>query len=95
MSMVMCEQCETLIDSDDDPDCFVEVLVKRNQHVEEIYCRACRQEMENANERAWDRQQEGEPPITQQERYMDAWNEKQKLKCTDGKVVSDVNWEDQ
>lgn len=32
----------------------------------------------NANERAWQRQQEGDPPTTDRERYVTAWDEHQK-----------------
>ena len=35
MSMIRCEWCERLIDSDDDPDCFAE-------NPEEVLCEWCR-----------------------------------------------------
>lgn len=52
MSCIYCDECCRLIDSDDDPDCFVE------RHspmcllpVERVLCERCR-------EREWDRQME-------------------------------------
>lgn len=40
MSMIRCERCDVLIDSDDDPDCFVEPdKLDPRSHV---WCEACR-----------------------------------------------------
>lgn len=47
MSMVRCDECEIMIDSDDDPDCFGE-----DGNAPDILCDNCRQ---NAAERAWER----------------------------------------
>lgn len=44
MSMVRCDKCEHLIDSDDDADCF--------NDFDEAVCENCRQ---NAAEAAWER----------------------------------------
>lgn len=43
----------------------------------EFICDDCEQ---NAAERAWDRQFEGEPPITDRERHVAAWQESRRLK---------------
>lgn len=51
MSMMICEDCDRAIDSDDDPECFVEVGNMRRLHAEIILCENCR-------ERRWDRDQE-------------------------------------
>ena len=40
MSMVICEKCDRLIDSDDDPDCFVETGNMRRLHQTVIYVRS-------------------------------------------------------
>lgn len=54
-----------------------------------IECEACNgkgwramteDEADAAAEAAWDRAQEGEPPITMQERYEAAWKQKQELR---------------
>ncbi len=42
MSMIRCEGCSELIDSDDDPECFVEVGNMRHLHKEIILCEPCR-----------------------------------------------------
>jgi hypothetical protein len=39
MSMVICRGCDRLFDSDDDPDCFVEVGIRCTQ----IQCESCRE----------------------------------------------------
>lgn len=76
MSMVICEHCDALIDSDDDPHCFVEVGNMRRQTHTEIICDNCR-------ERIWDRMQEefyaGDRHQSVQEQYVAAWHEKQRL----------------
>jgi hypothetical protein len=51
MSMVICEDCERFIDSDEDADCFVETGNMRRLHETTVLCENCR-------ERRWDDQQE-------------------------------------
>lgn len=48
MTTWTCDHCDALIDSDEDPDCFVEVGLGK---FGETICEPCR-------ERMWDRQQE-------------------------------------
>ena len=43
MSMITCEDCDRLIDSDDDPDCFVYTGNYKRQHHEKVMCENCRQ----------------------------------------------------
>lgn len=43
MSMVICESCDCPIDSDFDPDCFVEIGNMRRLHKEVIWCESCRE----------------------------------------------------
>ncbi len=53
MSMIACQRCPTLIDSDDDPECFVEVGNMRRLHKTVILCEACREKhFEEAAEEA-------------------------------------------
>lgn len=76
MSMVICERCDAGIDSDNDPDCFVETGNMRRLHDTTIMCEPCR-------ERAWDRQQEdnsSEPPPSLDELHRAAWKQKQDLR---------------
>ena len=40
MSMIRCERCDTNIDSDDDPECFVEVPWLNM--AERVWCVPCR-----------------------------------------------------
>ena len=42
MSMVICADCDSLIDSDDDPECFVEIGNMRRLHQTIILCENCR-----------------------------------------------------
>lgn len=44
MSMCSCSKCGDLIDSDDDPDCFVEVGNMRRLHRTIILCVRCREQ---------------------------------------------------
>lgn len=46
MSMCICDKCGDPIDSDNDPDCFVEVGNMRRMHKTEIICEACRDKMD-------------------------------------------------
>jgi hypothetical protein len=47
MSMILCESCDRLIDSDDDPDCFVEVGNMRRMTSTMVLCEPCRERMED------------------------------------------------
>ena len=49
--MAFCVDCDRLIDTDDDPDCFLEIGNMRRLHKTEIVCEPCR-------ERRWDEQQQ-------------------------------------
>ena len=51
MSMVICEGCDALTDSDDDPDCFVEVGNMRRLHQTKILCQSCRERREEELDR--------------------------------------------
>ena len=42
MSMVICERCDTLIDSDDDPECFCEIGNMRRLNQTIVLCENCR-----------------------------------------------------
>ena len=46
VSMIRCEQCEWLIDSDDDPECFVYVGNYKRLHAEIVLCEKCRDDRE-------------------------------------------------
>lgn len=46
MSMCICSSCDSPIDSDDDPDCFVEVGNMKRLHKEIILCSSCRERRE-------------------------------------------------
>ena len=50
MSMIRCESCSHLIDSDDDPDCFVYVGNYKRLHAEMVLCERCRDEREAEQE---------------------------------------------
>ena len=50
--MVIFERCDALFDSDDDPDCFVEVGNMRRLHKTEIVCEWCR-ELDEEDEREY------------------------------------------
>ncbi len=43
MSMIRCEDCSRLIDSDDDPDCFVYVGNYKRLHDDKVMCEPCRE----------------------------------------------------
>ena len=51
MSMVLCEDCGRLFDSDHDPDCFIETGNMRRLTLTEIVCEPCRWDREDAMER--------------------------------------------
>lgn len=46
MSWITCHDCGAYINSDDDPDCFVEVGNMRRQTYEIVLCEACRVQRE-------------------------------------------------
>lgn len=46
MSMCLCDRCERFIDSDEDPDCFVEVPGDETL----IACESCRDDMDESGE---------------------------------------------
>lgn len=50
MSMCICERCDRMIDSDQDPDCFVEVGNMRRMHSTITLCEWCREDRERALE---------------------------------------------
>ena len=49
--MIYCEDCHIPIDSDDDPDCFVEVGNMRRMNFTIILCETCRYLREREEER--------------------------------------------
>jgi len=51
MSMICCEACDRLIDSDMDVDCFVEVGNMKRLHKEVVWCEWCREEKMTEEER--------------------------------------------
>jgi hypothetical protein len=52
MSCIRCDGCSRIIDSDFDPDCFVEVGNMRAQTKDVVWCESCRDEKLEAFERA-------------------------------------------
>lgn len=46
MSMIRCDSCSELIDSDDDPSCFVEVGNMRSQTKDMVLCESCRDRLD-------------------------------------------------
>lgn len=50
MSMIRCEDCDRIIDSDDDPECFVEVGNMRHLYKTKILCEPCRERLIEAQE---------------------------------------------
>jgi hypothetical protein len=50
MSMCRCDGCSRIIDSDDDPECFVEVGNMRRLHDTIILCEPCREDREERAE---------------------------------------------
>lgn len=65
MSIVICDRCDCWVDSDDDPECFIENPYDSRDTT--ILCEPCR-------ERAWEQQQEtlmetgGGPSLIEQQR---------------------------
>lgn len=50
MSMALCKDCGCLIDTDDDPECFVEVGNMRCMNWTEIVCEPCRERRIDEND---------------------------------------------
>lgn len=50
MSMIACQSCGAFIDSDIDPDCFVEV--PRLNLEDRVWCESCREEHLEEDDRA-------------------------------------------
>jgi|DEB19_MinimDraft_3_1074340.scaffolds.fasta_scaffold04394_2 hypothetical protein len=42
MRWITCEDCGSLINSDNDPECFVYVGNYKRQHAERVLCEVCR-----------------------------------------------------
>ena len=42
MSIAICKNCQDCVDSDDDPDCFVEIGNMRRQTETIVLCERCR-----------------------------------------------------
>lgn len=60
MSMCLCEDCGAFIDSDDDPDCFVEVGNMRRMTWTKIYCESCRDNLGlEQDRREWEMNTDG------------------------------------
>lgn len=51
MSIVLCETCDRLIDSDEDPDCFVEIGNMRRLVYTEVMCASCRERLLEEDDR--------------------------------------------
>lgn len=51
MSMIACEACGHLIDSDIDVDCFVEIGNMKRLHKEVVWCEPCRESHCNDGDR--------------------------------------------
>lgn len=59
MSMIACSECRRLVNTDDDPDCFVEVGNMRRLTSTIVLCEPCREEHQAEQDYApWER---GEP----------------------------------
>lgn len=52
MSMIACDRCPTIINSDDDPTCFVETGDMRRMHKTIVLCERCREKREAERESA-------------------------------------------
>ena len=53
MSWVKCKECDAPVNSDDDPDCFVEVGNGRRTWDWITLCESCREQRELQDERDW------------------------------------------
>lgn len=49
MSMARCDECDAIFDTDNDPDCFVEVGNMRRLHKTKIICMYCREDAEETS----------------------------------------------
>jgi len=75
MSMCLCKDCDHLINSDDDPDCFVEVGNMRRMTWTETVCKSCRDAREERAEREADQSNSMPPdwePTPAQQTIIDA-----------------------
>lgn len=52
MSMILCTSCSTLIDCDDDPECFIENPGVPTGFPEEVLCEPCRDRREAQEDKA-------------------------------------------
>lgn len=50
MSMARCDRCDAVFDTDNDPDCFVEVGNMRRLHQTQIVCEYCREDEQKLRE---------------------------------------------
>ena len=53
MSMALCSECGMLVDTDDDPECFID-MVKRDRVTTIVLCGECRITLEMENEDAYE-----------------------------------------
>jgi len=60
MSMIRCEECDEIFDSDEDPECFVEVGNMRRLHQTKVICEYCRDDMDYDYDYRQDRSNEEE-----------------------------------
>jgi hypothetical protein len=51
MSWDRCKNCDRPVNTDDDPDCYIEVGNMRKQTTTECICEPCREELEIERER--------------------------------------------
>ncbi len=51
MSWITCQGCGSSINSDDDPDCFVEIGNMRRLHQTAVLCDRCRQRRQDEEDR--------------------------------------------
>ena len=73
MSMINCGNCGRAIDSDDDPECFIEVGNMRSQHKTIVRCEPCREEDEADRIAAEEAADRAEAEHERQERQSN-WN---------------------
>lgn len=51
MSMAKCKDCDRVFDTDEDPDCFIEVGNMRRMNWTEIVCEPCRDKRQVESDR--------------------------------------------
>ncbi len=49
MSLIKCDKCDAIIDSDEDPDCFIENLTGHGEDY--VACERCREYLTQQQER--------------------------------------------